>query len=521
MDRWPLWLAAAGIAMLLAGLALPLTDGDSALYATIARDALRSGEWVTFTFRGGQVFDKPPLTIWLLGLSMALFGTAEWAVRFWHLVLALATALATFHLARLAFPPRQSLIAAVVLLTSGQFFYQSLVPQQDVPLTLFVTLAIYWYLRWERAARGWLAALAGVSVALAALSKGLIGVVLVGLILAAHVVLDRPRWPRGAVRDVAIGIAAFLLVAAPWFVVAGLRQGRPFIETFFLGGALGIGRFFHPGLATPSAVPGWTSYLAYLIYLPLGILPWTGWLWPALREGLRARRETAPVVRICAVWVVAVVLFLTISPGDKVIRFLLPVFPAAAVLVGSVLGDDHWTKTAGRTSLALGGLLIAVLAWVSRQPLPADAVPYLPLVQGFLIPSAGALVGGGWLSLRGRTRVGVVWLGALTLVAYAMLLTATIRQWDQISPWRRIAATVEAIASSDARVLIMAERTPFAEYYIDKPVQFVAREELRRAWEEGPVIAVVPPDALTVLPSGTPPIVAGSAPGRLLIIRNF
>jgi hypothetical protein len=142
-----------------AGAVLPLTDGDSAFYATVARDALRAGEWIVFSTRDGGVFDKPPLTTWFLELSLAAFGSADWAVRLWHVGLAVATVLVTYHLARLILSPDQSLLAALILLTSGQFFYQSLVPQQDVPVTLFVTLGLYLYLRWLRDAQWQMAAL--------------------------------------------------------------------------------------------------------------------------------------------------------------------------------------------------------------------------------------------------------------------------------------------------------------------------------------------------------------------------
>src|SRR5438552_17769357 len=99
IDRWFRWTGAAGIAVLLAGLALPLTDGDTAFYATVARGALKSGEWVAFYSPGAQVFDKPPLTIALLGLSLAAFGSAAWAMRVWHVIFALATVVATVRLA--------------------------------------------------------------------------------------------------------------------------------------------------------------------------------------------------------------------------------------------------------------------------------------------------------------------------------------------------------------------------------------------------------------------------------------
>lgn len=520
--RWVAWLLVATVVLLLlAGLVLPLTDGDSAFYAAVARDALKSGEWLVFSLRDGGVFDKPPLTTWLFELSIALFGSAEWAVRMWHVGLALATVLATYALARLALSARQSLLAALVLLTSGQFFYQSLVPQQDIPVALFVTLAVYWYLRWVRDAHLWMTVLAGVSVALGALSKGLFGVVLPGLILAVHLALDRPKWPRSWLRDVAAGIVAFLFIAAPWFVLAGLRQGRAFVDTFFLGGALGIGRFFHPGLSSPGAVPAWTGVLAYVIFLPLGMLPWTGWLWAGLREGWRTRGDGPSVLRVCAVWVVTVLAFLTISPGDKVIRYLLPAIPPAAVLIGYVVGEDPWIKSAGQVSMVMGGLFAAALAWLVVQPLSAEAAPYGPLAQGFLLPLTLGLVGGGILAFRGRGAPALAFIAALTLVAYGMLVAATIRQWDRISPWRPIGLTVNAIGGANVSVLVLGERTPFAEFYIERPVQFVDRARLRDEWQAGRVVAVVPVDALATLAPGPMPIIAGYAPGRLLIVRNF
>src|SRR5206468_467671 len=85
---------------------------------TVARGALKSGEWVALYSPGGQVFDKPPLTIWLLALSMAVFGSAEWALRLWHILLALATVFITYRLARFTLSVRQSLAAALVLVSA-------------------------------------------------------------------------------------------------------------------------------------------------------------------------------------------------------------------------------------------------------------------------------------------------------------------------------------------------------------------------------------------------------------------
>jgi len=518
---WRLWLALAAVSLVVAGAVLPLTDGDSAFYATVARDSLRAGEWFVFSTRGGGVFDKPPLTTWLLELSFALFGSADWAVRLWHVGLALATVLVTYNLARLALSVDQSLLAALILLTSGQFFYQSLVPQQDVPVTLFVTLSMYLYLRWLRDAQWEMAALTGVSTALAALSKGLFGAILPVLVVAAHAGLDRRKWPRKWARDVSLAFVAFLIVGAPWFVIAGLRQGQAFVETFVLGGSLGVGRFFHPALSVPDATTGWIGLLAYAVFLPVGAIPWTGWLWPGLRQGWRIRSARPWVLRVCAIWVVTILAFLTISPGDKVIRYLLPVFPPAAVLIAYATSTDRALWTAGRVSLAIGGVIFAAVVYVARQPFAPDVVAYRPIVIAFLVPLAAGLAGAGALVLRARRLEAQVFLVAMALVAYGLLVAATAKQWDQISPWRLVGRTVNATSGPDVGVLILGERSPFAEFYIDRPVQFVDRAALVRAWRGTRVIAVLSVDALASLEGGPPPAILGAAPGRLLIVRNF
>jgi 4-amino-4-deoxy-L-arabinose transferase-like glycosyltransferase len=518
---WRLWLGLAAVVLVVAGAVVPLTDGDSAFYATVARDALRAGEWVVFSTRDGGVFDKPPLTTWLLELSLAVFGSADWSVRLWHVGLALATVLVTYHLARLVLSIDQSLLAAVILLTSGQFFYQSLVPQQDVPVTLFVTLGLYLYFRWLRDAQWEMAALAGVSTALAVLSKGLFGAILPVLVVAAHAGLDRRRWPRKWARDVSFAVAAFFIVGAPWFIVAGLRQGQAFAETFLLGGSLGIGRFFHPALSAPGATPGWIGLLAYLIFLPVGMIPWTGWLWPGLRQGWRIRSARPWVLRVCAIWVVTILAFMTISPGDKVIRYLLPVFPPAAILIAYATSTDRALLTAGRASLAIGGVIFAAAVYVARQALAPDVASYRPIVMVFLVPLAAGLIGAGVLALRARRMEALVFLVAMALVAYGLLVAATAKQWDQISPWRLVGRTVNAIGGSNVGVLVLGERTPFAEFYIDRPVLFVDRAALAQAWRGTRVIAVVSVDALASLEGGPPPTILGAAPGRLLIVRNY
>lgn len=515
------WLLLAGALILLGGVALPITDGDTALYGRIAKNILTSEEWAFPRYRGGWVVDKPPLTLWLIALSFKAFGFSEAALRLWHILLALGTVASTYFLARLVLPHRKALLASLILLTSIQFFYQSLVPQQDVPLTLFVTLAFFSYLRW---AQGWnpsWAILSGLSTALAVLSKGIIGVTIPVMVLGFHLLLDRPPLPRKALAGIASGILTFLAVASPWFVLGAIREGRAFVETFFLGGTLGIGRFFHPVLVSPVKTSWWTGLGAYVPLLLVGILPWTGWLLPALREGVKARREGNPGLWLCTLWVIVIFSFLSLSPGDKVIRYLLPLFPPLAVLLGNVVADARWVKQAAWVSQVAAGSGGAFTLWVLIWSLPGEAGRYLPILFPFLPVFLTGLLLCALAALRARARAGFLLLVVLTLFSYTLLIASVYRCWDRISPWRPLAEIVNRQEMDVTKILILGPHNPFPEYYFDRPVEFVGEEELLRAWGMGPILALIPEDLLLRLPSPPEPAVLARLPDGEVLVRNF
>jgi len=514
------WLLLTGALVLLGGIALPITDGDTALYGRIAKNILTSGEWLIPRYREGWVVDKPPLTLWLIALSFQAFGFSEVGLRLWHVLLALGTVASTYLLARIFLPPWKALHGALILLTSLQFFYQSLVPQQDIPLTLFVTLAFYWYLRWRQEGTVATATLSGLSTALAVLSKGIIGLAIPLLVLGLHLLLDRRPLPRKALSGIAAGALAFVAAGAPWFVFGAAREGRAFVDTFFLGGTLGIGRFFHPVLASPVKTSWWTGLGAYVPLLLVGILPWTGWLWPALKEGVKARRDGNSGLWLCTLWALGVFSFLSLSPGDKVVRYLLPIFPALAVLLGSAVGDERWDRQAAWVSLVAAGIGGLFMLWVLIRGIPGEAGRYLPILFPFLPVFLASLLLHPLGTFRGRSRQGILLLAASILLSYALLVASVYRSWDRISPWRPVAKIVNRQQVDAPTILILGPHNPFPEYYFERPVEYVGEKELRRAWKTQPVLAIVPEEILPHLPSPPGPVVLARLPGGEALVSN-
>jgi 4-amino-4-deoxy-L-arabinose transferase-like glycosyltransferase len=504
---------------LLSGIALPLSDALPALYGKIAKNILASGDWLTLHHDTMRVVDKPPLTFWLMSLSFAAFGATEWALRGWHVGLALTTVVATYALARLALSRPQALLSALILLTSVQFFYESLTPEQHVPLMLFVTLAVYWHLRWEREGRTPAAVLAWLAGALAVLTIGIVGFVLPAMVIGLHLLLDRPTLPPRALHVAAAGAGVFMLVAAPWFVVGALRQGYPFIDTFFLTGTLGVGRYFHHVIVSPEPrVPWWQEVGTFLLVLPPMFQPWIGWFWPALREGWEARRARGSTLSVCFLWVAAVLAFFSLSLGDKVGGYLMPIFPPLAVLAGSALTNPRWNRQGIWLSLIAALAVSSVLSQYLWHHAEARSLAplFLPAIVSFLAAPIGYALG----AMMRRSREALAFLVLGTLLAYGLAVAAVAHSWDRISPWRPLAAVIDRIPAQGTRLLVLGQFNGFADFYIARPIEFAEFATLARAWQTGPVLAVAPRDSLLRLPAPVPRLLAETGSG-LTLIANF
>ncbi len=420
---WMLLLVATCL-LIFAGAPLPHLDGDDKFYGDIARQILVSGDWLTLQHPGrgpAWVVDKPPLSFWLMAISIRLGGDNVVALRFWQLLMAVVTIFVTFRIAHLGAGRAEALLAAVLLGTSALFFYLSLNPKQDVPLILFLALAFYAYLTYRTKGRTRDALFSGVCVALAVLSKGIVALA----VFAPVVVVDwlssvwNTRAGHWRWTQVTASAVAFTLVAAPWFIVGAIRQGRPFIDTFFLAGTLGVGRFFE---ASRRGLPYWEAAFIMLAALMAGAVPWTGFLPGAVREAWRSLRAGPPSVRLCMLWAALYFALVALSPGYKLFHHVLPMSVPIAVLAARAVmttpsDPRHLRVPAAIALLAAVPVVVMIVQALARYPEEARFyLPALPAVV-LLLLALGAFAG---VALRGRARLAVAVACAISLLAYGV-----------------------------------------------------------------------------------------------------
>jgi len=467
---WLRRLAAIGLLLLVfASLSrlggFPLQDPDEGRYAEIPREMIELDDWVTPRLDYVRYFEKPPLLYWLCAVAMQAFGPTEAAARLVPALSGIAAVVVTWTIGRSMLGARGALLAAAMLATAPLFFVISQFLLIDMLLVACMTAALgaLWAAHVSPRKDSWAVA-AALATALGVLAKGPVALVLVGAIALAFLLLARD-WPtlRALLRPAPI--AAFLLVAVPWFVVVSLRNPE-FPHAFFVREH--FQRFTSDEVGHPE------GRLFYLPILLWGPLPWTLLL---LLAGLGERgRASFAAMRgdarlFCALWAAIVVLFFS-AARSKLPTYVLPAFPPLALLGAAALDgalEDEatrlrglgWTATlllAVGALLAVAGLLGLPLASriaerIVRDPPEVRGVGLSVLGCGLALAAAGAWVRAG---LRER-RPGTSLVAGLSLgVGLALFSALGARQL--VHSGRDIARTIRRETPAGERPLVASYR---------------------------------------------------------------
>ena len=340
-------LAVATLALSAANLSRPLANPDEGRYSEISREMAVNGDWVTPRLNDLKYFEKPPLQYWATALAFKAFGVHEWSARLYVTLCAYAILAAVAFTASRLGTREDAVAATLALLASPYFLGLSGAVTLDMGLTLWLTVALCaWLLAEdERTAaprrRRWMLAM-WAAMALAVLSKGLVGVVIPGAALGLLCLVRRDASPLARL-EWARGVPLFLVITVPWFVVVSLRNPE-FAHFFF------VHEHFQRFLTTSHrrVEPWW--YFAPIVLL--GFLPLAGALPAALARGWKSGAQGA---RLLVAWSVFVVVFFSAS-GSKLPAYVLPAFPALALLLGPHLA--RWPE--GRLALAVApSILVA------------------------------------------------------------------------------------------------------------------------------------------------------------------
>ncbi|MGH8801933.1 MAG: phospholipid carrier-dependent glycosyltransferase, partial [Casimicrobiaceae bacterium] len=333
-----------------------LQHPDEGRYAEIAREMAVTGNWITPRLDGIKYFEKPPLQYWLTAASFEAFGISDGTARLSTAVAGFLAVLAVGATGAVVASPAAGLLAAAVLASSVWHFGIAHILTLDALLVLWLTVALCAFLLAQRdaatphARAGWML-VAWAATALGILTKGVVALAIPACTLVVYALATRDFGPWRRLHLVK-GLLLLLAISAPWFVVVSMRNPE-FPRFFFIHEH--VERFLTTELRRPG--PWW-------YFLPMfvaGLLPWTGVflvrVGPAWRDGA-ATRSGFSWPRFCLTWAAFILVFFSLS-GSKLPSYILPMFPALALVLGWQLA-----LIPGRTLAWLGMLLAAVTLFV-------------------------------------------------------------------------------------------------------------------------------------------------------------
>ncbi len=325
-----------------------LENHDYLRYAEVAREMVRSGDWVVPRYNGEVYLDKPPLLFWLIAGLSSLYGSVTpFIARFPSTFSALVGALVVFLLGKRVYgTSRAGIISGWILLSCYQFFSQGRSAKTDMLLCLLVILTFYFfYLGWRESSRKRFLyiELAFFSMGLGVLTKGPFGVLIPLPLVAAFLIKEKKaRLLRSP--EFILGYSILLLTAFPWIFL--------FVDRFGLHESIALVEATHP-------LSRQAPFYFYFLEIWGQFFPWS-LLLPFL--GFYMWKERSKVWRseesLFLIWFVLLFFFLTVFKV-RVSRYLLPALPPLALMIG------------GRWKRAFSYFLIAffavILVWQIRE----------------------------------------------------------------------------------------------------------------------------------------------------------
>lgn len=488
-DFRPLYRLLAPAAVLIAvlvficplGVGIPLVDPDEGLHASIAQEMVEKGDWITPRFQGEAFLDKPILFTWAQAVSLKLFGMNAAAVRLPGLLFGLAAMVTTGVLGWRIYSPLAGWFAAMLYGTMILPTILAQLPVHDVALIPFASLAILFFWEADRAVgfrrKAILTVAIGLLLGLTCLTKGLVGVGLVGVAYGSYLLVTRRLTMEACVRGV-VALTVAALTALPWYLAMESRISG-YLHYYFVERHL-------LGLATDSQHHAGKAVWYYLPILFGGAMPWAVYLPVAIRDWWAQRKsEEKPCTdggtTLLWCWLIACTILLS-AAGSKLVTYIWPVLPPIAILAASV-----WARllegTLSEPARRWFGSNFAPAGWIGPLLLPA-ALIVLHFTIGLPVPwyvgVLSVLVGfsawiPSWLWMKGRYAQALP-AGTVVPAVHMIFVLAFVAPYvagDHTA--RDLAAHFNRQGAVPDELVIVEERVGSAIFYLDP----VLRAELR------------------------------------------
>lgn len=302
-----------------------LASWDEAVYASVAKEIFQSGRWFHLTLNHELWADKPPLAIWATALFYKWFGLNEFSARLFSALCGIATVWVTYLIGEKLFNRWTGFLGALVLLSSSHFIRFSRFGVLDVPVTLFLSLAFYFF--WRGFERNRYLIFSGIAAGLAIMTKGIVGLLIFPVCWLyclfsgeAEILLRSSYW---------VGLMIAVGIALPWNLYELIDHGRVYLSDVV------VKHLFSRTLTVLDGHKGnpffyiRTLVNKYHPWVLVGIVSAPFFLVKSIKERIGG-------VLFVTVWMFFIFFVITFM-RTKLAWYIIPIYPAVSLSVGYLL----------------------------------------------------------------------------------------------------------------------------------------------------------------------------------------
>lgn len=444
-----------------------LTDPDEVFYAQTAKEMASRHQWLTPYIFNQPQFEKPPLTYWFIKLAFVMFGQTSFAARFFPAVFASLGVLAVYILGLLGFGSQpRAFWSAFILCTAGFYVGMGKTVFTDMIFAVFILYALLsFYLGVYNSAykvKGIIAFY--FFTALAVLTKGPLGffiplgIVVIFLLYRRQLSLLTDRWFM-------VGFVLCLSIALPWYVDMINQYGNAFIHEFFYND--------HWRRIIQAEHKGNDRWFFYPLTMIGGMFPWSLILIAALVDLFkRLKWPVKPFEYFLLSWILVVFVIFQVA-HSKLSSYILPIFPALALLTGNFIEEKLETlkgTTIKKLSYVLIGFLvtfgiISVVAYKAYRFYLPSLVPVYWLSASLLALAGISLT----LLVKQRVRQALMLLG----FSLAPILSTSFMISSSLEPHVSMYEACLYVPSAAMHKTIILTSKPYARgvrYYTDQDI---------------------------------------------------
>ena len=422
-----------------------LWNPDEPRYAQIAKEMLQGEGWIIPHLNSEVYLDKPPLFFWLMAATATVIGgMTEFAARFPAALFAVLTLPLLFFLGKRLFSEKGGFFAALILATNVEFLWLARRACIDTTLTFFTTVAItcLYIGFYQQQGRWFLYLLAYLAMALGVLTKLQIGVIMPVLVVGGYFLVRREL---GFFKDPSHipGIALFAALIGGWLALAYLAGGQEYLW----------GLLYQKTASTfLDTVSHDRPLYYYLMNFPGNFVPWIIFLPSALIYGLSAEGRKKEFIFVLF-WFAIIFVFFSVAKAKREL-YLLPLYPAAALMVGNLLaelplGADGTEKRI--SSIPLMVLIIVLALTAISLPIVAALKGSFYLEHPWEIGLITALIAGGGAFLAFRAhhnRRRDLPFYIICAAIFALTLYGAARIFPEINRYKSARPLSQAIVSA-------------------------------------------------------------------------